>query len=336
MFNLPNYDAINHHVVMTTRAGGRTGKTTHSLMLTSYLESLGGRGATLVIDFARWSNLFDQLANLFGKTGNEYPQIQSCEFFITPGGKVMVLRPNHDDGKAPDTWPSYVSRCFGLINQITKEKKLRITDVITETNLQFDLDEVRLLHQLDYSRLWIWLSSLRDSISEEDYYKSVEGQAQEWMRTDKKPNWGHIHNPYSEMRGRDGSGIMPSIKSCFDLLHKQEKIDERSSIIYSAEDLWELIGEPASSGYRQTTSSESADDEFWKFAYHRILNEELPLPRNLLPVFKRSDLLQELMARRFTGVEPVTQQGKLHAKIDELADKIFSEVYKPFFRKLQL
>lgn len=316
----------DYHIVTTYGKGGNSTKSTLILMLSTYLWE--SSQTILIIDLTTTpqvgktdgTNLYSCFGNLFG-IHQPFDSVEGCDYLRVPVSSnqrksMLIVR---GGGAERNDWESQT----GLVEAIKRKfsREYEISHLILETNLQLNAPGVELMFDRtiwSYETLWIWTTWLRDVLHNQDLYSKINALQ---VSSAEGIKLGFVHSPYldkfpkSDQRYSD----MPAIKGCYELAHLGDT------------DVAQLERTIGCRAQEATEGVLFEGDEYWQFVYQDFF-EQNSRPRNLLPVYRRSETFYTVMTSQFRGIPgPIQHPDNMKKMLDDNSDRLYTDIYHPFF-----
>lgn len=303
-----------HHILSSVGVGGQTGKSTTGLMLSAFLSVSAEAHTVAFLDAAAPRiGAYDCFRNIFGVT-HVWGHTEGCRIIKAPhldGSQrnLLIVRVS----RQIKTWQDQ-TRLIQAIQDDLIDRPFKLTHIITETNLQPD-DEYMpsLFTDLEYGFMTFWAIWKREAIS------SVEIAQDIAALQDDYPNirLQFVHNPCDETRGRTKDSDYEAMKLCY---------EAKNGLHQKGFDVV-MISERA----REAEEKGLLGNDFWKFVYAPYLGEDHNRPSDLLPIYRRSEALMDIMPGKFVSITPIKDPQKLPTLLNDNSDGLYTNIYAPQF-----
>lgn len=315
------------HLVTSMLAGGQTGKTTVSFMLTAHLAALSHVPTIVLIDASNDQRLYNNMHAAFSSP-DLFALGRHDAFFVNGANgqpQIICVRPAAALGLMTD--PANVIKLIQEARTALAEAGLNEKDMhfICETNLpnaaavglKF-LRTIRKLGDDDGAKipLLIWTTWNTYALADGRAYDNLE--TLEPAMTNANAAFMFVHNPYSMDSKEFGGDVSPTMKQCHAL-----PLEYAAS---NAGSLYEACGRPA---YEASQAQAGNFETIWQQSYAQFISNN-GRPQNVLPVFRDGSGWRALLQGQFAKLK-VTQPRELGRVIDQACNNFFSQVFKPYF-----
>lgn len=312
---------LSRHILTSFGVGGQSGKSTLAMMLAGYLIESPSAHSIAILDMASPGvGLYESFCKLYG-LGESYTgsgNIDGERYILLPGTEDTLIRNLIIVDVRPeglDSWEQQTEKICRIEEGLIVGKDFHITHVIAETNLPPNRDDMpRLIEQFREGSSVLWTAWLRSSLQEKELAENL-GEIKEHYDTF---NWETMHNPHLDAEKRDDDQDYEAMKS----LH--QRIVGGNPLNRTPVDIIALCERA-----RVAADKKLQNNDYWSFVYEPYQDDNIP--RDLLPVYRRSVRYNEVAQNRFAGLPFISEPKQLSKVLDSQADNLFSEVFAPYF-----